>query len=66
MRSNVIYSLAAVFVAMAHFAAVFAAFTLPAAANADQPAGAIATVSATQDPSARALEALIVEVRRPI
>jgi hypothetical protein len=66
MRTNVIYSFAAVFVAFAYFTAVFAAFTLPVQAIADQPAGAIATVSATQERSFRGVDEVIVEVRRPL
>jgi hypothetical protein len=66
MRSNVIYSFAAIFAAFTQFAAVFVAFTLPVAATADQPAGAIATVSVTQDQSAREVAEVIVEVRRAI
>jgi hypothetical protein len=66
MRSNIIYSFAAVFAAFAHFAAVFAVLTLPVPAIADQPAGAMATVSVTQERSVREVEGVIVEVRRPL
>jgi hypothetical protein len=66
MRSNIICSFAAVFAAFAHFAAVFAALTLAVPAIADQPTGAIATVSVTQEQSARGIEGVIVEVRRPL
>jgi hypothetical protein len=65
VRSNIIYSLAAVFAALAHFAAVSAAFTLPVAAVAGQPAG-VATVSVTQERSVRGVEEVIVEARRPL
>jgi hypothetical protein len=66
MRSNIICSFAAIFAAFTQFAAVFVAFTLPVPATADQPAAAIATVSVTQDQSAREVAEVIVEVRRAI
>jgi hypothetical protein len=66
MRSNVFCSFAAVFAALAQFAAVFVAFALPLPATADQPAGATATASATQDQSNRGLAEVIVEVRPAI
>jgi len=66
VRSNFIYSFAAVFAAFAQFTAIFGAFSLPVAAIADQSASAVATVLATQERSARGLEALIVEVPRPL
>jgi hypothetical protein len=66
MRSNVIYSFAAVFAVFAQFAAIFAVFTLSIPAIADQPAGATAALSATQDRNVRGVEELIVEVRRPL
>jgi hypothetical protein len=64
MRSNIFYSFAAVFAVFMQFAAVFVAFALPVPATADQPSGAMATVS--QEQSAREVAEVIVEVRRPI
>jgi hypothetical protein len=64
MRSNIIYTFAAVFAAFSQFAAVFAAFALPVPAIADQPAGAIGTVSVTQEQSVRGVVEVIVEGRR--
>jgi hypothetical protein len=66
MRSNVICSFAAVFAAFMQFSAVFVAFALPLPATADQPAGAIATVSVTQEQGVREVAEVIVEVRRAI
>ena len=66
MRSNFLYSFAAVFAAFAQFAAVFSAFTIPVAAIADQAARTMATVSVTQEPSVSGVEELIVEVPRPL
>ena len=66
MRSNIVYSFVAVFAAFVQFAAVMAAFTLSVPAIANQPAGAAATVSVTQESNVRGLEDVIVEVRRPL
>jgi hypothetical protein len=66
MRTNIICSFAAVFAAFTQFSAVFVAFALPVPATADQPAGTMATVSVTQDQSAREVAEVIVEVRRAI
>jgi len=61
MRSNVICSIAAVFAAFMQFSTVFAVFAQPLPAIAGQPAGAMATLSAT-----RGLLQVIVEARRAI
>jgi hypothetical protein len=66
MRSNIICSFAAVFAVFTQFAAVFVAFALPVPATADQPAGPMATVSATQEQSVREVPEVIVESRRAI
>jgi hypothetical protein len=66
MRSNIMYSCAAVFAAFTQFSAVFVAFALPVPATADQPAGARATVSVTQEQSVGGVAEVIVEVRRAI
>jgi hypothetical protein len=66
VRSNIFYSFVAVFAAFLQFAAVMAAFTLSVPAIAQQPAGAAATVSATQESDVRGIEEVIVEVRRPL
>jgi len=66
MRSNIVCSFAAVFAVFAQFAAVFVAFALPVPATADQPAGAMATLSVTQDQSGRGVLEVIVQVRRAI
>jgi hypothetical protein len=66
MRSNVIYSFAAVFAVLAQFAAIFAAFTLSIPAIADQPPSVTAPSSATADRNVRGVGELIVEVRRPL
>lgn len=66
MRSNVIYTLAAMFAAFAQLAAVSAAFTMPASASADQPVSAMAAVSVAQERNLRAVDELIIEVRRPL
>jgi hypothetical protein len=66
MRSNIVYSFAAVFAAFAQFAAVFAAFAIPVPAIANQPTGAIGTVSVTQQQSIPGVAEVIVEVRRAI
>jgi hypothetical protein len=61
MHSNVICSFAAVFAAFMQFAIVFAVFAQPLPAIAGQPAGAMATLSAT-----RGVLQVIVEARRAI
>jgi hypothetical protein len=66
MRSNVICSFAAIFATFTQFAAVFVAFALPLPATADQPAGAIATVSVTREQGVREVAEVVVEVRRAI
>ncbi|HEY4445865.1 MAG TPA: hypothetical protein VGN30_16405 [Steroidobacteraceae bacterium] len=66
MRNNIICSFAAVLAAFTQLAAVLVAFALPLPATADQPAGAIATVSVTQDQGVREVAEVIVEVRRAI
>jgi len=66
MRSNIVCSFAAIFAAFAQFAAVFVAFALPVPATADQPAGAMATISVTQEQGVREVAEVIVEVRRAI
>jgi hypothetical protein len=66
VRSNIVCSFVAVFAVLAQFAAVMAAFTLSVPAIADQPAGATAAISVTQERSVRGVEDLIVEVRRPL
>lgn len=66
MRSNVIYSFAAVFAAFALFSAVSAAFSLPVPAIADQLAAVTTTVSMAQERSVRGVGELIVEARRPL
>jgi hypothetical protein len=65
VRSNIISSLAAMFVAFAHFAAVSAAFSLPVSPLADQPA-VTAMVASAQSQSVPGVDELIVEVRRPL
>jgi hypothetical protein len=62
VRSNIVYSFVAVLAALVQFAAVTAAFTVSVPAIANQPAGATATVSVTQE----RVEDVIVEVRRPL
>ena len=66
MRSNIISSFGAVFAAFLQFAAVFAVFGQPVSAIADQPAGAMTTLSATQKHGVRGVLEVIVEVRRAI
>jgi hypothetical protein len=66
MRSNVIYSFAAVFAAFTLFAALFVAFALPVPATADQPVGAIPTASVTQEQSVRGALEVIVKARPAI
>ncbi len=66
MRSNIIYSFAAVFAAFAQFAAVFVAFALPVPATADQAAGAMATIPVTQEQNDRGVPEVIVESHRAI
>ncbi len=66
MRSNILSSFAAVFAAFTQFAAVFAVFAQPVPAIADQPTGAMATLSVTQDQSGRGVLEVIVQVRRAI
>ena len=66
MRSNIIYSLGAALAAFTQFAAVFVAFALAVPATADQPAGAMATLSVTQEQSVRGVVEVIVKVRRAI
>ena len=67
MRSNIMYTLAAVFAALTQFAVLFAAFALPVPAIADQAAGAIGTASVTQEQSVRGVvDEVIVEGRRAI
>jgi hypothetical protein len=66
MRSNIICSFAAVFAAFMQFSAIFAAFALPGPATAEQPAGAIATVSVTREQGVREVAEVVVEVRRAI
>jgi hypothetical protein len=61
MRSHVICSVAAVFAAFMQFATVFAVFAQPLPAIAAQPAGAMATLSAT-----RGILQVTVEARRAI
>jgi len=60
------YTFAAAFAAFMQFAAVFAAFAIPVPAIADQPTGAIGTVSVTQEQSIPEVAEVIVEVRRAI
>jgi len=66
VRSILIYSFAAVFAAFALLTALLAAFALPVAAIADQPSGAITTVSVTQEQSVPGFAEVLVEVRRPL
>ncbi len=66
MRSNVIYSFAAVFAAFVLFSAVSAAFSLPVPALADQLAAVTPAVSMAQERGARGVQELIVEARRPL
>jgi hypothetical protein len=65
MRSNIVYSFAAVFAAFAQFAAVFVAFALPVPATADQPAGATA-IPPTHEQSVRGVLEVIVESHRAL
>jgi len=64
MRSNIVYSFAAAFAVFMQFAAIFVAFALPVPATADQPSGAMATVS--QEHSVRGVLEVIVESHRAI
>jgi hypothetical protein len=66
MRSNILYLFASVFAAFTQFTAVFVAFALPIPATPDQPAGAMATISITQEQSVLGVPEVIVEVRRAI
>ena len=66
MRSNILCLFVSVFAAFTQFAAVFVAFALPIPATADQPAGAVATISITQEHSVLGVPEVIVEVRRAI
>jgi hypothetical protein len=65
MRNSIMYSVAAVFVAFAQFAAVSAIFTLPVPAIADQASGPMA-VSVAQERSLREVAEVIVEGRQAI
>jgi hypothetical protein len=66
VRSNIVYSFVAVFAALLQFAAVTAAFTVAVPAIANQPAGATAAVSVTQELNVRGIEDVVVEVPRPL
>jgi hypothetical protein len=66
VRNNIVYTFVAVFAVVAQFAVVLTAFTLSVPAIANQPAGATATVSVTQEHNVRGIEDVIVEVRRPL
>jgi hypothetical protein len=66
MRSNVVYSFAAVFAAFALFAAVFVAFALPVPATAEQSTGAMATIPLTQKQGVPEVLEVIVESHRAI
>jgi hypothetical protein len=66
MRSNVIYSFAAVFAAFVLFSAVSAAFSSPVPALADQLEAATTAVTLAQEQSARGVQELTVEARRPL
>jgi hypothetical protein len=66
VRSNIVNSFAAVFAAFGLFAAIFVAFALPVPATAEQPAGAMATIPATQEQSDRGVPEVVVESHRAI
>jgi hypothetical protein len=66
MRSNIMYSFAAVFATFAQFMAVFATFALPAASIVGQPAGARPMQSVAQEQRMFGLAEVIVEGRHAI
>jgi hypothetical protein len=63
MRSNIMYSFAAVFATFVQFMAVYATFALPSASIAGQPAGAMPAQSITQE---QRIAEVIVEGRHAI
>lgn len=66
MRSNIVYSFAAAFAALAQFAALFVAFAQPVPATAAQPTGVMSTIPLTQEQGARDVLEVIVESHRAI
>jgi hypothetical protein len=66
MRSNIVYSFAAVFAAFGLFAAIFVAFALPVPATAEQSTGAMATIPLTQKQGGPEVLEVIVESHRAI
>jgi hypothetical protein len=66
VRSNIMYSFAAVIATFAQFMAVFATFALPAASIVGQQAGAKATESVTQEQRIIGIAEVIVEGRHAI
>jgi hypothetical protein len=65
MRSNIMYSLAAVFATFAQFMVVFATFALPVASMV-RPAGATQAQSITQEQRTLGIAEVIVEGRHAI
>jgi hypothetical protein len=65
MRSNIMYSFAAVLATFAQFMAVFATFALPVASIAGHPAGATPT-AVTQEQRMIGIAEVIVEGRHAI
>jgi hypothetical protein len=66
MRSNIMYSFAAVFATFAQFMAVFATFALQAAPIVGQPAGERPAQSITQEQRIVGIAEVIVEGRHAI
>jgi hypothetical protein len=66
MRSNIMYSFAAVFATFAQFMAVFVTFALPAASIVGHPTGATPTDSIGQEQRIVGLAEVIVEGRQAI
>jgi hypothetical protein len=66
VRSNIMYSLAAVFATFAQFMALFATFGLPVASIVGRPAGATPTATVTQEQRMIGIAEVIVEGRHAI
>lgn len=66
MRSNIMYSFAAVFATFAQFMAVFATFAVPVASIVGQPAGAAPRGSVAQEQRFIGIAEVIVEGRHAI